>query len=72
MQQWIISFVTTGDPNSLFGGNAASTGQNTTISSWEPYGSTQNVVAFSDDGFIITTDELATDQVVWWNKVSSV
>ncbi|WRT68789.1 uncharacterized protein IL334_005769 [Kwoniella shivajii] len=69
MQEWIISFVTTGDPNELFGSNAASTNQNgTTINYWPQYGANSSVVAFGDSGFSIVGDELDNEQVTWWNK----
>ncbi|KAL7412590.1 major facilitator superfamily domain-containing protein [Mrakia frigida] len=72
MQQYLLSFVITGNPNTLFAG------QNTTSENglalledgWPLYNGnpTDQVVSFDETGFSIVGDELDSDQVKFWNK----
>ncbi|WWC61523.1 uncharacterized protein I303_104107 [Kwoniella dejecticola CBS 10117] len=67
MQRWLTSFIISGSPNTY----ASATDDNiTNIAEWPLYGAAQNVVEFQNNatGFNITGDELAIDQVVFWNK----
>ncbi|KAM0752975.1 alpha/beta-hydrolase [Meredithblackwellia eburnea MCA 4105] len=68
MQRYLLSFVITGNPNSLASVN--STAVITEISSWPRYGGNpDHVVEFNTTGFSVTHyDELDNNQVRFWNK----
>lgn len=72
MQRYLTSFVLTGDPNihSNPGSNPGS-GNITYVDDWPLYDSNGNVLEFqpSGAGFNLTSDELDSPQVVFWNKV---
>ena len=66
MQKWLLNFVISGDPNANTVNYTASGVQ--TIDSWPLYGSNDQVVEFSSDGFNITGDALDSPKVVVFNK----
>ncbi|OXH38547.1 sterol esterase [Cryptococcus neoformans] len=68
MQRYLTSFVLTGDPN--IHSNPGS-GNITYVDGWPLYDSNENVLEFqpSGAGFNLTSDELDSPQVVFWNKV---
>jgi carboxylesterase type B len=58
MQKYLLSFVLTGNPNTLWAQDKLN---------WPQYGNDSTQIVFNTT-FYLEADDLATDKVLYWNK----